>query len=626
MKFKNHINKFKIFIIIIFILLHSVVIADTDKSKINTKIVKINYIGNKNISNKNLNNILGLRFNQTKKYKNEFNERSIKLEKEKIKFLYISKGFINCKINDSIYVDLDNKLNINYNIEEGEKYILKKISINGNKVLKTNKILALLNLEFNSGFNIFIFQERLDLLENKYKELGYVYVDISYTMNDNSDLEITINVDEGEKYYINKINIDGFEKVKQKTIKKQIDIKLGDVYNLEKIKKSRKQIIELGVFNGVNIVTENRNIDSQYVDLNVKVSEALEHRWDINLGFKQGRVEFVNHSYIFSKIDWSHRNVFRKAHRLSISSSVNLLLNQIPDINDIQFSYDMQLSYRVPILLKYHLPSMVSLYQKKDVYSPFNKVQIAENDELITRGLSIFSNYKPNRKFQISVGYTLREIESILSQENAEIQNQVSFIIQYDNRDNFLFPNDGWNIRTYTNYVNSFKENYSKYIQWEINVSKYIPIFRQTVIASRISIGEVHNFAEHDPLTALFRLGTETSVRGWDQSIGNKYLTADSLAIYAGYSKMLANIEYRFPLFWSLGAVFFVDAGQLKNNFKESIKFDEVYISAGFGIRLNSPVGPIRFEMPFVINDPSVKNNFGKQTEIKYIIAILFPF
>ena len=627
MKLLKYINKFEIFMVFAIILMSTHLFATINVNKIDDKIVKINYIGNDNISAKKINKILNVRINDTKKYKDGFNVRIIKLEKEKIKYLYISKGYINCSVMDSLFIDSNNQLNINYTIREGEKYLLNKLSFIGNKVLEKEDILAILDLQFNKYFDIFSFKDKLKLLENKYGQLGYAYVKINYEMNNDPNLEIIIKIDEGEKYFIKDIDIKGLKKVKYRTIKKQLNIKSEDRYNLDKIKQSRRRIIELGMFNSVNIVPKNRNIDSQYVDLSVKVSEALEHRWDANIGFRQGRVEFVDYSYLFSKIDWTHKNIFNRAHRLSISSSINLLLSQISDINNVQFSYDAQLSYRVPIIWKYHLPTTISLYHKKDVYSPFNKIKINENDELITKGLSVSSNYNPNRKFQISIGYTLREIESILSQERSEIQNKISIILKYDNRDNFLYPHNGWNVRSYTNFVNSFKGNYSQYIQWEMSVSKYFSIFNKSVLAGRFAIGETYNFSDYDdPLTALFRMGTATSVRGWAQSIGNEYLTTDSLTVYAGYNKILANLEYRIPLFWILGAEFFVDAGQLRNDFAGIFQSNEFYISTGGGIRIESPVGPIRFEMPFVVNDPSGRKKFGEQTEIKIIIAILFAY
>lgn len=626
MKLLKYIHKFKFFMVFTIIIISCHLFATTNENEIETEIVKINYIGNNNINAKKINKILNVRIDNTKKYKDGFNKRLIKLEEERIKYLYISKGYMNCQVSDSLFVNSHNQLNIIYKIREGEKYLLNKLPIIGNKVLEKEDILKILDLQFNKYFNIFSFKDKLKLLKNKYGQLGYAYAEINYEMNNDPDLEITIKIDENEKYFIKDINISGLKKIKDSAIKKQLNIKSEDRYDLGKIKQSRRRIIELGMCNSVNIVPENRNIDSQYVDLHIKISEALEHRWDANFGFRQGRVEFVNHSYLFSQIDWTHKNIFSRAHRVSISSSINLLMNQIFDLKNTQFSYDVQLSYRVPIIWKYHLPTTISLYQKKDVYSPFNKIKIDKNDELITKGLSVLSNYKPDRKFQISMGYTLREIESILSQERSELQNRVSIISKYDNRDNFLYPHNGFNIRLSTDFVNSFEGNFSQYIRWEMSVAKYFSIFKNTVLASRIAIGEIYNFSEYDPLTALFRMGTETSVRGWTQSIGDEYLTTDSLTVYAGYNEVLANLEYRIPLFWIFGAEFFIDAGQLKNNFKDVFQLNEYYISAGGGIRIESPVGPIRFEVPFVINDPSGKKKFGDQTEIKIIIAILFAY
>jgi len=47
-----------------------------------------------------------------------------------------------------------------------------------------------------------------------------------------------------------------------------------------------------------------------------------------------------------------------------------------------------------------------------------------------------------------------------------------------------------------------------------MSVSKYFSIFNKSVLAGRFAIGETYNFSDYDPLTALFRMGTATSVRG----------------------------------------------------------------------------------------------------------------
>ena len=62
-------------------------------------------------------------------------------------------------------------------------------------------------------------------------------------------------------------------------------------------------------------------------------------------------------------------------------------------------------------------------------------------------------------------------------------------------------------------------------------------------------------------------MGTETTVRGWSQSIGKEYTSTTGLVINAGYNKFLMNMEYRFNIFKIFGGEFFLDAGKLQDNF-----------------------------------------------------------
>jgi len=87
MKLLKYINKFEIFKVIAIILMFTHLFATINVNKIDDEIVKINYIGNDNISAKKINKILNVRINDTKKYKDGFNVRIIKLEKEKT-FIY----------------------------------------------------------------------------------------------------------------------------------------------------------------------------------------------------------------------------------------------------------------------------------------------------------------------------------------------------------------------------------------------------------------------------------------------------------------------------------------------------------------------------------------------------------
>ncbi|MDD3716332.1 MAG: BamA/TamA family outer membrane protein, partial [Candidatus Marinimicrobia bacterium] len=83
------------------------------------------------------------------------------------------------------------------------------------------------------------------------------------------------------------------------------------------------------------------------------------------------------------------------------------------------------------------------------------------------------------------------------------------------------------------------------------------------------------------------------------------YQTASGDTIYAGKSKIMANAELRFDLIWNFGINAFIDAGRLDRDFKEILSLDKYYINTGFGIYYKTPIGPVRLELPILINNPN---------------------
>ena len=62
-----------------------------------------------------------------------------------------------------------------------------------------------------------------------------------------------------------------------------------------------------------------------------------------------------------------------------------------------------------------------------------------------------------------------------------------------------------------------------------------------------------------------------------------------------------SSMEMRFPLFWKLRGAFFVDGGQVANQWK-GVQFGDWKYSAGGGIRVVTPVGPFRLDAGYKLN------------------------
>jgi outer membrane protein insertion porin family len=119
------------------------------------------------------------------------------------------------------------------------------------------------------------------------------------------------------------------------------------------------------------------------------------------------------------------------------------------------------------------------------------------------------------------------------------------------------------------------------------------------VLAGNVRWGQLVTFGVPSTLTIFdlfFNAGGTESVRGYLQDALSAYSFAD--APLGGTQLLVANAELRSPLFWRLSGVLFADAG---NTFASSqpIRLNALGVGLGFGLRINTPLAPIRIDLGF---------------------------
>jgi outer membrane protein insertion porin family len=594
--------------------------------KFDNKIVnEVHFNGNEFFSDRQLNAIISTRSSGILRKRHLFNSRVLTRDLNEIQRNYYAEGFLECEIMDSVIVNEKERVLVFIRINEGPRFYVDRVSVSGNTLITDKRILSLLNIQKGQVFKPYDFQQGLQAARDEYGKIGRPFVDIQENIVQDVMMEIDLYINEDQIYRINQVEVTGNNLVKEKTIRKEIIVKDDEIFNLDRIKKTRLHIFELGMFNSVNIIPVNRNPDSLEVDLRIRVSESLPRRWDANVGVRQGRIAELNQTYLFTQVDWLHKNMFQQARRFQIKGNFGIVWDQEQFFRNSSPSYGVDMSYTHPRIFSLRFPTTFKLYYNKDIYSPFTQ-NIAENDELITTGAEISSLWKLERKLQAIGSFSVRSIESILSEEKTEIQRRFAFQIRFDNRDNFLYPGRGWNMGADFQVVKGISGSPADYYGWNTSASHYVTLFRRLVLATRLEAGHITNRADLAPLVIMYRMGTENTVRGWSQSIGREFLTPDKLAIYADYAKLLGNVEFRLSLPKNFGIEFFLDAGQLEHKLGRLGNPGDLYISAGPGLMYNTFIGPIRLEFPFVVQDPSGKFKTGEQPERHFIIALLFAF
>jgi outer membrane protein insertion porin family len=122
------------------------------------------------------------------------------------------------------------------------------------------------------------------------------------------------------------------------------------------------------------------------------------------------------------------------------------------------------------------------------------------------------------------------------------------------------------------------------------------------VLATRLRLGGINSYDDNEfvPIEDRFFAGGSSSVRGWARAmLGPK---DDEGTPIGGNSLIELSVELRYPIFGILSGVVFTDAGNVQLD-KFSYDLGDLHYAAGLGIRIATPIGPVRVDVARPIFD-----------------------
>ena len=218
------------------------------------------------------------------KEKNSYNSFNIERDRSLIINSLKSLGFYFVEVDSQIVFNLNNSVNIIYNVNLGERANIKKINFIGDKKIKDRKLKSIITSEESKiwkflSSNKYLDQQRVNLdirlLTNYYKNNGYYNVKVeTFTAEllDNSNFELSFNIDAGNKFFFNNINLilpDDFEKIYFKKIEAVFDKLKNKPYSLNRIEIILDEIDKVA-------------LSKQYEFLSADVDEVIVEKNKLN--------------------------------------------------------------------------------------------------------------------------------------------------------------------------------------------------------------------------------------------------------------------------------------------------------------------------------------------------------
>ncbi len=519
-----------------------------------------------------------------------FKEEVLKDDKRRITDFYKLKGFSDMSVDIDIEY-LPKGVYLTVNIDEGRRYRVGQISIEGVREIPLESVASVMELKKESIFSEQAVYIDSSLIREVYVNKGYIFsqVDsISFFNPETERVDITYKVIENDIAYIEDINIKGNIKTKDKVIRRELRVYPGERFDGERVRKSKERLENLGFFEEIRFGTEPGSRPNN-VDLVVDVKEAKTGYFSFGGGYSSidefmGFIEVRQRNF-----DYRNFSTFTGAGQdLSIMFSMGTLTERYQLSFTNPWIFDKPVSFGFDVYKRGH---------KQD-----DNVGYAYDEEIKGGALRLGKEF--NDYWRGGIAYRFEEVTISDLVEDAslglraevgttDLSNGETYI-SYDNRDNVFSPLKGIYTRnTFQLFGGPFGGD-KDFLKCFGRISFYIPVPNKAVVELRLrgGIAEYFGDTKEIPIYERFFAGGASTVRGYrERKVGPVY--TDSLDPAGGDRMIVANVEYTYPLADFLKVATFFDSGKVWGNKTSGVEESEFKSSIGLGFRVKTPIGPV---------------------------------
>ncbi len=539
-----------------------------------------------------------------------FNEDAFTGDLDKIKVFYESQGYLDTKLEPELKYDNTGKyLWISIKVDEGRKYLVNTAAITGNSVITEKDIRKALKMGVGKAFSQEGLRNETDVMQGLYFERGYIYAAVKPSTSLNTptgNIDVVYNIVENQLTYVNRIEIKGNIKTKDKVIRRELRLKPGDVFNGKKLQRSKERLYNLGYFEDITFDTQKTPVPNKS-DLLVEVKETKTGEFSFGGGFST-----VDKLVGFVQV--TQRNFDIMNFPTFTGAGQQLVLRA--EIGSVRRDY--QLSFTEPWIFGYPYLFGFDVYQNTRLRS--SSIGYGYNERRRGGDLRLGKEFDDYDRADLT--YRLEEVlisdvdpNSTNDLKKEVGKNTISSLalgLTRDTRDSAYSPTKGIYMYGSVEGAGGPIGGSKNFVKWYGTTSAYYPPFEKHVIELTFRIGAVGAYGKTDsvPIYERFYAGGADTIRGYkERAVGPKdSSTNDPLG---GNAVMITNAEYTFPVVEFLKGAFFFDAGNVWAKEGDIGKGGYRY-STGAGIRVKTPVGPVKLDYGYPLKVDSGEKKKGR--------------
>jgi outer membrane protein insertion porin family len=540
-----------------------------------------------------------------------FKKDALDHDLQAVQAVYLDRGYVNVKVGrPAVSISPDKRfIYVTIPVEEGEQFSIREIKFDGQLLDQERLLRRIVKATPGQTFSRAEVQQDMFALGDVYRDLGHAYVNVSPATDADPatrQVDLTYEVEPGPKVKFQRIDVIGNDKTRDKVIRRELRISEGELFSGTRLRTSKQRVTALGFFETVEITTKPGATEDTIVAV-VEVKERATGTFQIGAGFSSYE-NFILTGQI------SQNNFFGWGQTLSLQ----VQWSSVRQLGQIQFVE--------PYFLDTRWTFAFDLYATEGIYTSYTRRAVGGSltwgYELVglepwwafarrLEDMRLFATYTNERVdvSGVSGGVVLRD------RFESGTTSALRLSLQWDKRDNRLFPTDGWYTSVSAEAAPPFLAPESLFgkvnlfTRYAADARYYQPIWKGIVGRGKVVAGYIRDWdnAHRVPISELFYVGGINSVRGYRylsisprQRVGFDLDGPLGAASLGGDKQLVMNLELEFPLFEKVGVrgVLFADAGNAfaPGKFTDDEVSYSLYKSVGFGFRWFSPIGPLRFE------------------------------
>ncbi len=580
-----------------------------------TGIKKVSFIGNDYLSDSELQRVIQTKESAWYRFLSNadtYDPDKLTFDRELLRRAYLEAGFADFRVVSAVAELSEDRSDffITFTVEEGERYIFGTMDVVSKiRDVDAEPLKPIIELEPGDWYNADDVDRAVERLTDAVADQGYAFVDVRPVVDrdrDSKTINITFEVQEGPRVYVERIDIRGNVRTLDKVIRREFRLVEGDAFSASKLRRSRQRISNLGFFSAVDV----NNVPGSAPDktvIQVDVAETSTGELTIGAGVSTS-------DGALGDIALRERNLLGKGQDLKLSFTL------------AQKRQNLDFSFTEPYFLDRDLRAGIDAFHTLRDNDDESSFKSRATGTGLRFGYSITDEWTQRLRYSLRRD-EIRDVDtdaalSIQEEEGSRVTSSVGQDLRFDRLNSRIDPTDGY-FAEISNDVAGFGGSV-RYFKTVVRGAYYFPFTEEIVGAITGQGGFITGINDDVSITDRFFLGGD-NLRGFkDSGAGPRDKTSDDAL--GGNNLVAGTAEVVFPLglpseFGISGAVF-TDAGSLWTVDNNTNTEDEATLrwSAGAGLAWKSPFGPVRVDVAKAI----LKEDFDEEEAVRFRFGTRF--